>query len=232
MSDRCLEALKRNEDVVDAVLIGSNLDETGFSDTDVVILLKDSIRNTSIRYKYDRHRLLYRMLSKDVLQHHDFVFEGLRSECSLPLFLWWPGGIEEFNNIRNNSLLSSHIRGLKGLVKSECNDDYSLKLLVASVLLLPLRILNSKGVYCSKKDSFKLVKEHVEYKSISDLLDMCESIRINWKRPTPKLLHILVLLIWPRYRVNQLFSFLYRINYESFKIELEIIRNEIRHLRI
>jgi hypothetical protein len=232
MSDRFLASLRRNKDVVDAFVIGSSLDETGFSDTDVIILLKDVSRRKSIGYKYDRHRLLYSMLSKDVLQHHDFVFEGSRSECSLPLFLWRSECENDFNEVRKNSFLASHVCGLKDLLQSECNDDYSLKLVVASVLLLPLRILNSKGVYCSKKESFNLVKELPEYENISGIVETCEYIRSKWKRPKPKSIHKLALLIWPSYRVNLFFSFLYIINYKSFKLELEIIRNEIEHLRI
>lgn len=232
MSERLLEVIRKNEAVLEALVIGSDIKETEFSDTDVVILFNTSKAKTSIRYTLDRNRLLYKMLSNDILQHHDFVFEGSISECTLPLSLWGFDYNGQFSEEDGARLLISHVQGLKRLIQSDLNNDYMLKLIVASVLLLPLRILNAKGVYCSKKDSFMLVKEYAEHIRIIDLLELCESIRLKWKRPTPKLIHTITLIFWPRHRVNQLYSFLYRANYQSFKLEIEIIRNEIKYLSI
>ena len=199
MSERLLEVIRKNEAVLEALVIGSDIKETEFSDTDVVILFNTSKAKMSIRYTLD---------------------------------LWGFDYNSQFSEEDGARLLISHVQGLKRLIQSDLNNDYMLKLIVASVLLLPLRILNAKGVYCSKKDSFMLVKEYAEYIRIIDLLELCESIRIKWKRPTPKLIHTITLIFWPRHRVNQLYSFLYRANYQSFKLEIDIIRNEIKYLSI
>jgi hypothetical protein len=232
MSKSLLNAIVRHEAVLKAIIIGSDINETEFSDTDVVILLNKPKVETTIRYKWERYRLLYRMFSNDILQHHDLVFEGLISECTLPVSVLGFDSNDLCSEVDSAQVLITHVQGLKKLIQSDMNNDYILKLVVASVLLLPLRILNAKGVYCTKKDSFGLIKECIEYERIKNLLELCESMRLKWSRPSPKLIHTITLMLWPRYRVNHFYSFLYRTNYKSFKLELEIIRNEIKHLSV
>lgn len=197
--------------VAHVVIHGSvaTADACAFSDIDVAVILDDVHPYTPEQHRravLELRRLLHAVLRHDPLMHHGLMFfplSGLEQydERFLPVdalrcarVLHGPAAltlnaaqapVEEFRA----SLRGSAAALRKRFETMEfVNDDYQLKNVLSGILLMPSRVLATRGVHVYKRDSFELARPLFTQPQW-DLVARSEALRSTWMRPPAPSLH-------------------------------------------
>ena len=199
------EILRKSSLIKEILLSGSFASNdyiSKWSDVDIIIVMnQESKYYTETKFKELRYlfqkaeKLIYKI---DPLQHHTFFVISETSfnnysesyffpismlENSVPLlnkldkisFRYKNYFDISFKKFENKILF---FKNLQNVSKFQSN-PYLLKDLISQALNIPFTYLNAKGIYCSKKDSFKLAKNLLKtnhWKNFSKW----EEMRINW----------------------------------------------------
>lgn len=225
---KVLDVVKRTKSVKYFGVIGSYNDRVEFSDLDIVIITdNNNLFKNQLKLKLIVYRLKLLMIHLDPIQHHDFVYYGRLESCNIPISVLNDAFVK--NNFLNEnkkvvySNIETHIEGLRNLFNNIEYNDYYFKLIISSILLIPLRVCNSNNIECSKKESFNIYKKYTE-KKIIDLVTYSESIRLKWSKQPINILHNILSYVFPSYKLSRKLRFFYKRN-------IHLLQNEFENLK-
>jgi hypothetical protein len=210
-------------------IIGSFYNRIDFSDLDLVIIREGKINIIeSIHLFYLVHKLKRKMIIDDYLQHHDIVYYGNTKLCNIPSSILNSSDVKSDVIIDYkcliNSGLENHMRGLYLLFNNIEFNDYYIKLVIASILLIPLRICNENNIICTKRKSFKIYKLYSN-DSIIELVNHSERIREKWTKESIHPIHRFICTFHPTFKVSRKLRFLYKKNTLELKSEINQLIN-------
>ena len=210
-------------------IIGSSYNRIDFSDLDLVIIREGKINIIeSIHLFFLVHKLKRKMIIDDYLQHHDIVYYGSKKLCNIPSSVLNSSIVKSDVIFENkcfiNSGLENHMKGLTFLFKNIELNDYYIKLVIASILLIPLRICNENNIICTKRESFKIYKLYAD-DSLIELINHSERIREKWTKDSIHLIHRFICTFYPTYKVSRKLRFLYKKNTLELKSEINQLIN-------
>lgn len=177
----------------DFIIFGSMATEdyvTEFSDTDIIMLLKDELFSSPKKIKWFKkriHELNGLLLRIDPLQDHG-IFTVLPSEINnydqsvnIPLTVLKKGfnlgnkdleitfSLSDELNIDSHQVLESYLNLSLSETEVVINNIRFFRNLLHRVYLLPAFYLQAKGRHCYKKESFSLIKDDNRFEIINQL---------------------------------------------------------------
>ncbi|HEY8314916.1 MAG TPA: nucleotidyltransferase domain-containing protein [Candidatus Baltobacteraceae bacterium] len=179
----------------------------GFSDVDVAVILDDSRS-----FSCDQHEaavaelrlLLAGAYGFDRLMHHGLMFFmtsglGAYDQTFLPIetlklarVVHGPRSFAFHSSTVPPELFRERLRNASESLRKRFSsaafleNDFALKTVLSGVLLMPSRVLATRGIHVYKRDSFRRAREFFD-ESSWELVERAEALRSLWIRPRPSL---------------------------------------------